>query len=405
MGDEGRLPPSLNGVGAKMRPDYLKQIFAEGSDDRPYMHTRMPRYGLDNIGALLPVLAQVDTLPAVKEVTFQESTKAVKQAGRHIVGAKALGCIKCHTFNGEKAEGVQGIDMTLMPKRLNRDWFFPYLLNPSKFRPGTRMPTAWPDGMTALPNVLGGSTDKQIEAIWSYLSDGKKALTPVGMGAHFIELIPENEAIIYRNFIAGAGPRAIGVGFPEHVNLAFDAENQRLALLWQGAFIDAGRHWNDRGVGYQGPLGDAILQMPDGPAFVQLSKDDQPWPNQPSKQLGYEFRGYRLTPDQRPTFRYSYKDIQIEDFPNAVKGKSQLGLHRTLSLTATQPVDDLFFRAAVGNKIEASGDGWYRINDQYRIRIESAAQPQIRNSGGHQELLVPVRFTNNRAEIVQDIVW
>ena len=31
---------------------------------------------------------------------------------------------------------------------------------------------------------------------------------------------PEGEASIYRNFINGAGPRAIGVGYHEGVNLA-----------------------------------------------------------------------------------------------------------------------------------------------------------------------------------------
>jgi phosphatidylserine/phosphatidylglycerophosphate/cardiolipin synthase-like enzyme len=40
MGDEGRIPPSLNGVGAKLTAGWLKKIFAEGSNDRPYMLTR-----------------------------------------------------------------------------------------------------------------------------------------------------------------------------------------------------------------------------------------------------------------------------------------------------------------------------------------------------------------------------
>ena len=50
-----------------------------------------------------------------------------------------------------------------------------------------------------------------------------------------IPLMPTSEAIIYRNFIQGAGSRAIGVGFPEHANLAFDANEIRLAMIWQGA--------------------------------------------------------------------------------------------------------------------------------------------------------------------------
>ena len=43
------------------------------------------------------------------------------------------------------------------------------------------------------------------------------------------EHVPFEEAIIYRNFIEGAGTRAIGVGYPEKLNLAFDANEMRLA--------------------------------------------------------------------------------------------------------------------------------------------------------------------------------
>ena len=37
MGDEGRVPPPLDGVGAKLQPEYLKQILDKGAQDRPYM--------------------------------------------------------------------------------------------------------------------------------------------------------------------------------------------------------------------------------------------------------------------------------------------------------------------------------------------------------------------------------
>src|SRR4029078_6401971 len=87
---------------------------------------------------------------------FAEPCRRVKSAGRFLAGGQALGCIKCHTFNGIKTEGVQAIDMTTMPRRLRRDWFHRYLLDPQADRPGTRMPSAWPMGVTLLPKVLEG---------------------------------------------------------------------------------------------------------------------------------------------------------------------------------------------------------------------------------------------------------
>jgi mono/diheme cytochrome c family protein len=405
MGDEGRIPPSLTGVGAKLTTNYLQHILNVGAHDRPYMHTRMPGFGYANVGQLVAAFEAVDTQPVVAKITFSQPPARVKAEARKLVGDGALSCIKCHMFAGHKAEGIQALDMTLMTQRLKRDWFHRYMLNPQAIRPGTRMPAAWPDGVTFYKNVLDGDTSKQIEAIWVYLADGHRALVPAGLNKHSIPLVPEKEAIIYRNFIEGAGPRAIGVGYPEKAHLAFDANDLRLALIWQGAFLDASRHWTDRGAGFEPPLGDNILHLPGGVCFALLAKDDEPWPAKKAKELGYQFRGYHLTPDERPTFVYSYGDIRIEDFPNAVAGKEAPSIRRTLSVTSPKPVDALWFRAAAADKIEATGEGWYKINGEWKLRIEAASPPRIRKSGGKVELLVPVRFQEGRARIVQEFVW
>ena len=97
------------------------------------------------------------------------------------------------------------------------------------------MPDAWPGiGEDSLLKILDGKKQTQIQAVWNYLSDGPRARTPVGVITQSMELIPTFEPIIYRNFIEGAGPRAIGVGYPEQMSLAFDANDLRLAMIWQG---------------------------------------------------------------------------------------------------------------------------------------------------------------------------
>src|SRR5262249_10191587 len=156
------------------------------------------------------------------------------------------------------------------------------------------------------------------------------------------------------NFLAGAGPRAIGVGYPEKAHLAFDANGMRLAMIWQGAFIDAARHWSGRGEGFEPPLGDNLLHLPTGPTFAVLTRADEPWPTKPAKELGYKFGGYRLSSDQRPTFLYSFNDVRVEDFPNALAtdDKSAPIIYRTLTLTADRPPQNLWLRAAVASKIE-----------------------------------------------------
>ena len=138
--------------------------------------------------------------------------EALKQ-GRLLVGAKGLACVACHTFGGAPSLGVQGMDLAVMKKRLQADWFRRYMVNPIALRPGTRMPSFWPDGNSTKPDILGGDSGKQIEAIWKYLALGEQA-APAGASGGGLLITASDEARIYRNFIQDAGPRAIGVGTP-----------------------------------------------------------------------------------------------------------------------------------------------------------------------------------------------
>ncbi len=403
MGDEGRLPPPLDGVGAKINGAYMTQVLNQGADDRPYMHTNMPGFGAANVGHLTALFEATDKLPAVAPVKFAEPDAKVKAAGRQMVGAQAFGCIKCHTFAGNKAEGVQGIDMLLMTKRLKRDWFHAYCIDPQKIRPGTRMPTAWPGGQSTLPSILDGQANSQVEAIWVYLSDSKPAL-PAGLGKKFMPLTPLTEAIIYRNFIQGAGARGIGVGYPEKLNLAFDANEMRVALIWQGGFIDAARHWTDRGTGFEGPLGDNIVALPTGPAFAVLDKPEAAWPAKSAKDLGYKFLGYTLSPDDRPTFKYAMNGVTITDFANPVaQGKGPAHLKRTLTVASEKPTGELFFRAAVGNKIIVGDGGWFTV-DGLKINVETPGAT-VRKANGKDELVVPVTLKDGKAQVVVTYSW
>jgi hypothetical protein len=222
------------------------------------------------------------------------------------------------------------------------------------------------------------------------------------MGRQFLPLVPIDGAIVYRNFIQGAGTRAIGVGYPEKVNLAFDANDLRLALVWKGGFIDAARHWTDRGAGFEGPLGEDVVALPPGAAFAVLPKPDAPWPAGSARQVGSKFLGYTTAKDDRPTFRYAASGVTIEDFPNP-SGQENPILRREFTLAAEKPVDGLYFRAAAGSRIEPAESGWYTV-DGYKVRIEGA-EAKVRQSGGKSELIVPVRFADGRSKFVQEIAW
>ncbi len=42
------------------------------------------------------------------------------------------------------------------------------------------MPAAWPGGRALFDKILDGNTDRQIEAVWYYLSLGTSAADPPG---------------------------------------------------------------------------------------------------------------------------------------------------------------------------------------------------------------------------------
>lgn len=405
MGDEGRVPPPLDGVGDKLQENWLKHVLSEGAKDRSYMLTRMPKFSSADVVKLADAFAAADRKTAAKVPELAEPAHRVKSTGRALVGDKALACIKCHTFGPHKATGIQAIGLQTMTRRIREDWFHRYLPNPPQYRPGTRMPTGFAGGRSTIANVYDGDPSRQIAAIWSYLGDGEKAGIPDGLVADVIELKPEKKPIIYRNFIDGLSPRAIAVGYPEGANLAWDANQLCLSLIWHGRFIDASMHWTGRGNGFQTPLGDHVMRLEQTVAVAPLESLDAPWPNQPPKERGYRFQGYRVDKQGRPTFEYSGPAFTVHDFPAPVGGKEP-SFERHITVAASQPMGQLYFRAGVGAEIKALDKDRYLIDGTIKIRIRTAGpSPLVRSNSGRQELLVPVSLNGGKAEIVAEVAW
>jgi hypothetical protein len=306
-------------------------------------------------------------------------------------------------FAGHPSLGVPALDLATAGQRLKWDWFRRYLLDPQSLRPGTRMPAFWPNGVAANREILGGDSEKQISAIWDYLARKNFTDLPNGLIQGKQEIVADKEAVIYRNFIEGAGSRAIGVGYPEKADLAFDANDMRLALIWQGAFIDAARHRTGRGEGFEKPLGTNVMHGPPGAPMAVLESESTAWPKESGKQAGWQFHGYSLDEKRRPTFRYSWKGIDVEDFPEAVPSNLDAGLKRTVTLHATQPVSKLYFRAAIGDKIKEK-DGAFVIDDRLTLKF-TGVKPVVRNSDGKAELLVPLTFAGDGAKFVEEMTW
>ncbi|MEP3479462.1 MAG: c-type cytochrome [Fuerstiella sp.] len=406
MGDEARIPPTLTNVGDKLQQSWMTQVLNEGAKNRPYMKTRMPRFGKKNVGDLVQQFATLDQRTEIEAVTYEERPHRILAAGRYMVGDQALSCIKCHSFGKYKATGVQSLDMTTMTSRLRRDWFHRYLVNPQEYRKGTRMPAAWPRGRSILRNVLDSNTPQQIQAIWDYLEQGDKAAIPSGLEKKAIVLKPTERPMIYRNFIEGLSPRGIAVGHREKVHYAWDAHDMNLKLIWHNQFIDASKHWVGRGQGFQSPLGDHVMNLAGGIPFATLESLDVEWPKKNAREAGFRFIGYNLNEQGHPTFKYSMNDIDVTDLTVPLPAEPDSKLTRTITLSVsdrTQVPDNLYFRIAAGNQLEKNATGVRVGSVSFDLAMIHKA---VLRTAGSQELLAPIQFdSSGKATISYQMSW
>ncbi|MBC8114787.1 MAG: cytochrome c1, partial [Candidatus Saccharimonas sp.] len=201
------------------------------------------------------------------------------------------------------------------------------------------------------------------------------------------------------------------VGYPDKVNLAWDANDMRLALVWHGAFIDASRHWNGRGQGFEAPLGDHLIELAPNAPLAKLASPNDPWPTTLARESGFRFLGYKLDAKQQPTFRYSFSGVTVEDQPTPLKADGQpfASLRRTLTVagSATEP---LYYRAAVASKIEKLAEGEYKLDGFWTMKLNATNNnggeaATLRQAGGKWELLVPVNLSGGKAVLTQDYMW
>lgn len=377
MGDDGRIPPPLTLVGAKLQPAWLKKVLFDGESVRPYMSTRMPQYGTAALQHLPDILARFDVMqgremripnPESRTSAEREREQELRAAGRELLGDKGLNCIACHNFNGKPAPVNQGIDLLTTYTRLQPGWFDAYLRNPNAFRPRTIMPTGWPNGVAAHKTILDGETDRQIEAIWYYLSLGTSAADPSGIRGVSTRLSVDGVARIHRGRSRVAGFRGIAVGLPEKLSYAFNAETGTLSAIWSGDFI--GVNWNGQGSGDFTPASDPILLAQDV-SFAHLENESTAWPLMPTitkdaklntdplypKNVGYQFGGYFLDKNSIPTFMYRAGTIEIEDRITAV-AEAPAGLKRVVRLNSPA-VQTVWFRALTGS-IQNESDHVFR---------------------------------------------
>ncbi len=328
LGDTGRYPPPLTAVGRKLRPEWFAKVLSGGNRVRPYLQTRMPVFG-PAADPLVKLLGGVDALVA-KTLPGGDDT-----AGRRLLGTTGgAGCITCHRWGTRPSLGIQGLDLSNIGQRLQEGWLREYLLNPAAYRPGTLMPSFWPDGKSFNAEILGGDTDRQIASIHSFAksANGEPEGFPNQASGEF-EIVPKDRPVVQRTFMEGAGTHAILVGFPTGVHLAYDGQRAGPAVVWKGRFFDAYTTWFSRFPVFEKPPGERVVQ----------------WP-QPGTA---RFDGYRLDARGNPIFVSTRGGVRVEELFEGVEN----GLRRTVTWAPTPDFDPAPAHPEGVERVEEPGGG------------------------------------------------
>ena len=360
---------------------------------RPYMKTRMPQFGEENIAHLFDLLEANDRLSPTSFANFEDQ-KAMREQGHLLAGNKGLNCVACHTFQYKISDTMPAVDLTEMTERLKKEWFYQYMLSPQSLSPNTVMPSFWPAGI-AIRKDIQGSPKEQIEALWQYLLDGRQARPPSGIVRKPLEIVVTDQARMLRRSYPGIGKRGVGVGYPGGVNIAFDAEQLRLGSIWSGKFVEAGGVWRGQGSGQVRPLGRPV-EFPKGP---ELDSSRNPWVVDDGRPPRHQFQGYRLDNRQRPTFLYRFDTVVVEDsfVPLTNETGGTTGLQRTVTMVSENDRDDLRFRIASRPKVNESNKT-YTVADRLKIRVISKHEARVNRDQDQEVIVVPLELAAGQSK-------
>jgi len=410
LGDEGRIPPPLTGVGGKLRTAWMVEVISKGAKIRPYMATRMPAWETLNAEVLAADLESVDAPCAADQLPPMAFTEQLAADGRSLVGtAHGMSCINCHAIKGSKPIGEPALDLITAHERLRSDWFREYMLDPVKRRPGTRMPNHWPpDQVNPFPEIQKGDPTGQIDAIWTYLSQGDFLALPDGVpqeGGY--EILVRDEPVVFRTFMKGVGARAIAIGFPEQVHLAFNAEQCRVVEIWRGAFLNASGAWTGRGGSATNPLSEDVVACGEDFPFKSLEPNGEMMITQsPPK-----FLGYRLDKQRGPILEYQFEDWSIDEQPLPVLRPAAPGLRRVFNVTLAAGKTSspgLAFVVASGEQIEITGSDQFNVDGEvvYDLRVPDSSVAKVLRYQNANHLVILFGNSNIRqAQFEMGMTW
>ncbi len=240
-------PPSLNSVGDKLTVEALqKAIRRDGKRHREWLSVQMPKFELNeqDEAALIAYLRGSDRFPDGSPQTAPtQAPDNLGNVGARLVTTDGFGCTSCHQIGKTKAPkaplNAMGPDLSMLGKRINRQWFERWVRDPARIVPRMEMPSI----KAPVHGVLDENLDIQLAAVWETLN--RPGFTPPA--ANPVRTVRRSgvrkadgerqQSAVLTDVVRNNGSKLIRpliVGLPNRHNVLFDLETARLGMWWTG---------------------------------------------------------------------------------------------------------------------------------------------------------------------------
>ncbi|MEX0819088.1 MAG: c-type cytochrome, partial [Pirellulaceae bacterium] len=232
-------PPPLISVGDKLYEQSIRDAILRKSVHRDYLHVRMPKFNLsdEELKSLVDYFVQSDRIPTRDEQRSPPTTDplALHAVGSRLVTTDGFGCTSCHQLGSVKPAqaplNARGPQLTLLAKRIRREWFERFVRNPLRVIPRMEMPSV----QVAVGGVLDDDLDAQLAAVWDVLNtpDFEPPLpNPVRTVRHSGLADRDERAVVITDVVRDGKQsylKPLLIGLPNRTSFLFDLETAALA--------------------------------------------------------------------------------------------------------------------------------------------------------------------------------
>ncbi|MCC5939222.1 MAG: DUF1080 domain-containing protein [Lunatimonas sp.] len=216
------------------------------------------------------------------------------------------------------------------------------------------------------------------------------------------------EPVVLRGFLNHGETKrthTAALGEPVGVNFAYDLQLGTPLSIWRGGFLDTAPMWRQRGESQLMVPTGAMVALAGGPTIAKLPSQQSAWPDSLSADL-LQIQGYVLNRTRRPTFKYVFDQVAVEDyFEPDMDGRA---LTRTLTYKNQGRASDFWVRILCAESIDPMGEGTYLVNKgAYYLKLVHPELPGmvIRNTDAGQELMVPLSTSEEGQTIQYSLIY